>query len=193
MASPQSVRQYLAHWFQLGRKVIGQHQQWCPQPVIRGDRYSTEFETCWSELLTAGDANVYLESTEQTLAELLSEAWEIKVCSRCPLLVPTKIHGIQAGSCPCSELATWPNLEIPMPRLPVDSQVHLSQIRDRIQTIQVPDVESPPCLVHNPAIQSLAVQTAVDLQLAKAEPETPKTTDLGSLRDRLRHHPSLSE
>lgn len=178
---------------------MGQHQQWCPQPVVRGDRYSAEFETCWAEILATGETNAYLESTEQTLAELLSEAWEIKVCSRCPLLVPTRIHGVQGGSCPCSELATWPNLDIPVPRLPVDSQAQLSQICDRIQTTknQNSDVAPLPCLAHSlnhdPLLQSLAVQTAIDLRIAKTRPKPTEQSELGSLRDRLRHHPSLSE
>lgn len=170
MATTEQVRQYLAHWFQLGRRVFGKSNiEWCPQTVIQGDRYSAEFEACWSAILEHGGEDCYLESTEQTLAQLLSASWELEPCSRCPLLVPIKVNGIQTGACPCSELSSWPNFEVPMPRLPVDSQARLTHICDRVQ--QSPgftgDTERP-CKRY-PLPQSIALQTAIELQLAKDE------------------------
>jgi hypothetical protein len=53
MASEQEVRQYLAYWFQLGKKVLIRNGQesLLPQPVIQGDRYSQAFEDCWQQIL----------------------------------------------------------------------------------------------------------------------------------------------
>ncbi|MEM8638790.1 MAG: hypothetical protein AAGG51_08270 [Cyanobacteria bacterium P01_G01_bin.54] len=168
MASPQQVRQYLAHWFQLGRQVLSHKEgTYCPASVIQGDRYSPEFEACWSTLMQSGGADLYLEGTEQTIAELLSSAWEINLCSRCPLLVPVKVQGIQPGACPCSTLSTWPNLELPAPRLPINSQTQLTQICDRIQT--PPPAEPLPDCPHYPLPQSLMLQTAIAAQIAMGQ------------------------
>lgn len=44
--------------------------------------------------------------------------------------------GVQSGPCPCFDLPTWPNLDLPLPRLPVDSRSHLEQIRARLSRQQ---------------------------------------------------------
>ncbi|MDX2229022.1 MAG: hypothetical protein NW220_05270 [Leptolyngbyaceae cyanobacterium bins.349] len=136
MASEQQVRQYLAYWFQLGKGIVveGKQQTLLPRPVIQGNRYSPEFEATWQQILaeTAGDC--YLEGTSQTIAELLTPAWEINPCARCSMPVPFHSPGLPPVlECPCSDLPDWPNTEAPLPREPIDTHTQLGQIRDRLR------------------------------------------------------------
>jgi hypothetical protein len=87
MATEQQVRQYLAYWFQLGKKVFTHNGQVAllPYPVIEGDRYSGKFEECWQQLLLPETGDCYLEGTRQTIQELLSPAWDIHPCARCAM------------------------------------------------------------------------------------------------------------
>ncbi len=135
MATPYDVRQYLAYWFQLGKQVIAvdRSQSIAPSAVITGDRYSDAFETCW-QYIQADPSAYYLEGTTQTIAELLSSKWELTPCARCSMPIPMPSLGLSdSGSCPCSDLPTWPNLELPQPRSPVNSHKTLSNIHDRLQ------------------------------------------------------------
>ena len=138
MASEQEVKQYLAYWFQLGKKVYVRNGQDALQPASILKRngtdtgYSHEFEACWQQIRTAGMGNCYLEGTNQTLAEMLTQQWEISACARCEMPIPVQSAGIPDPSCPCDDLSTWPNTELPQPRSPVDSQSRLSGIRDRL-------------------------------------------------------------
>ncbi|MBF2047998.1 MAG: hypothetical protein IGS54_11645 [Elainella sp. C42_A2020_010] len=137
MASPEQVKQYLAYWFQLGKPLIfDQGESVLPQPVVEGDHYSPEFEACWQRILASGGSNCYLDGTIQTIGELLSEKWEMAGCARCGMPVPMLSLGVQSGPCPCFDLPTWPNLDLPLPRLPVDSRSHLEQIRARLSRQQ---------------------------------------------------------
>lgn len=135
MASEQEVRQYLAYWLQLGKRVIVNNgeQVLKPKIVIQSDQYSQEFENCWQQLKSSNSlSESYLEGTEQSIAELLSPAWEMNSCARCamPVLIPSV--GVPSLSCPCNDLPTWPNTEVPAPRSPVNSQAQLADIRDRL-------------------------------------------------------------
>jgi hypothetical protein len=134
MASSSQVKQYLAYWFQLGKKAIVQNgqQSLLPQPVIQGDRYSREFEDCWQFLLSPESGDCYLEGTSQTIDQLLSSEWELADCPRCEMPVPLREIGLQDAGCPCSDLLTWPNLELPLPRSPVNTQQHLGELRRRL-------------------------------------------------------------
>lgn len=134
MAASAQVRQYLAYWFQLGKKLLihGGKEALLPQPVIQGDRYSDAFEACWQRVTSAEAGDCYLEGTHQTIAELLSPAWEINPCARCAMPVPLPNLGVQSLDCPCSDLSFWPDTSMPLPRSPVNSQVQLAQIRDRL-------------------------------------------------------------
>lgn len=139
MASEAEVKRYLAYWFQLGKKVVSQHQQKAllPQPVFRGDRYSREFERCWETIVTSKNGDFYLEGTDCSVKELLSPAWEIIPCARCKMPIALRHGRIASSSCPCSDLLDWPNTELPQPRSPVDSRSHLQQIRDRLEQTQL--------------------------------------------------------
>lgn len=133
MASPDQVKQYLAYWFQLGKRLIFvKGQAILPQPVIEGDHYSAEFEACWQQALASGGKDCHLDGTFQTIADLLSENWDLVDCARCGMLVPMLNVGVQSDPCPCFDLPTWPNTDLPKPRLPIDSRVQLDQIRARL-------------------------------------------------------------
>lgn len=134
MANKQEVKKYLAHWFQLGKKVIvGQnHYSFLPSTVLNGDRYSQEFENCWQKILSLETRDCYLEGTQETIAQLLTPSWEILPCGRCAMPVPIKTTGLPSNSCPCYYMLTWPNSDLPAPRCPVNSQDHLTSIRDRL-------------------------------------------------------------
>jgi hypothetical protein len=135
MASEQQVKQYMAYWFQLGKRVLirGGQETLLPKTVIQGDRYSPEFEECWRRVKSSDAGDCYLESTSQTIAELLSPTWEVNPCSRCSMPVPVKSLGIANLECPCVDVPDWPNTEIPQPRAPIDTQASLGQIRDRLR------------------------------------------------------------
>ena len=134
MASEQEVRQYLAYWFQLGKKVLIRNGQesLLPHRVIRGDRYSEEFEDCWRRLLLPESGDCYLEGTEETVAELLKPGWNVSPCARCDMPIPVHSVGMPPLSCPCNDLSSWPNTSVPAPRSPVNTQAQLTDIRNRL-------------------------------------------------------------
>ena len=137
MASEQKVKRYLAYWFLLGKKVLlcnGQ-QAILPQPVMQGDCYSSEFERCWQRIISPDSGDCYLEGTEQSIEQLLTSAWDITPCARCNMPVPMIDLGMQSPNCPCYDLLTWPNTELPKPRSPVDNSTHLSKIQARLNTM----------------------------------------------------------
>jgi hypothetical protein len=134
MASEQQVKEYLAYWFQLGKKVLlhNGRETILPQPITEGDRYSAKFENCWQKILAREGKNCYLEGTNQTIEQLLAPTWDVTSCARCGMPVPTIDLGMQPLSCPCDDLNNWPNSELPRPRSPVDSKAHLGKIQVRL-------------------------------------------------------------
>ena len=141
MASTDQVRQYLAYWMQLGKSVvIGNSKssrdsaKMLPQPVLQGDRFSPAFEDCWQQLMAGNLNKAHLEGTEQSLGELLTPDWDLSACARCSMPVPVKTLGVPSLSCPCHDLPSWPNTELPLPRSPISNQTQLDQIRDRLRS-----------------------------------------------------------
>ena len=134
MASEQQVKRYLAYWFQLGKKVLIRNGDSAvlPQPVIAGDRYSDDFERIWQLILSPESGDCYLDGTHQTIAELLMPKWVIEPCVRCEMPVPIINIGLPPELCPCNDLPTWPNTEIPAPREPISNHKQLRSIRDRL-------------------------------------------------------------
>ncbi|ADI65797.1 hypothetical protein [Trichormus azollae] len=132
MANKQDVKKYLAHWFQLGKKVIvgNGEASLLPTSVLNGERYSPEFEECWEKIISLKISECYLEGTQETIAELLTPTWEVLACGRCAMPIPIKTMGMPSLLCPCFYLSTWPNNELPSPRCPVNSQDQLTDIRD---------------------------------------------------------------
>jgi len=141
MASPDQVKRYLAHWLQLGRKIYTHNgdRSVLPDPVIEGNRYSKAFEDCWQTLSSDDSGECYLEDTDQTIAELLTAQWEIILCCRCAMPVPMTVGSMESKNCPCINFSSWPNLDLPLPRSPVDNKTALSSIRQRLlQTSEKP-------------------------------------------------------
>ncbi len=138
MASEHDVKRYLAHWFQLGKPLVVRNGQdtVLPTSVIRGDRYSAEFEALWQQVTAPDAGDCYLQGTSQTIAELLTTRWEIDPCARCAMLVPMQSFGLPPEECPCSDLPTWPNTELPMPRSPVSTTGRLGNLRDRLNSVE---------------------------------------------------------
>ncbi|MEY2977555.1 MAG: hypothetical protein ACO3NK_01235 [Prochlorotrichaceae cyanobacterium] len=134
MASDRQVRTYLACWFQLNRGVILHEtgERLCPEPVVLQSNYSQAFEDCWTRLLSRQGQNCYLEGTNQTIAELMSESWDFMACPRCTLPIPVPKCPVLHISCPCAELHTWPNNQLPLPRQPLNSQNSLGHICERV-------------------------------------------------------------
>ncbi|MCU0570519.1 MAG: hypothetical protein MUF49_28590 [Oculatellaceae cyanobacterium Prado106] len=134
MASPDQVKQYLAFWFQLGKHLMVRNGQeaYRPSVVVQGDRYSPEFEACWQRAMQLEGKDCYLEGTLESLDQLLSPGWEITLCARCDVPVPTITLGVPPLTCPCADLPLFPNHEVPPPHLPADPQVQLTRIRDRL-------------------------------------------------------------
>ncbi len=89
MATKQEVKGYLAYWFQLGKKVITGNgkARILPKSVLNGDRYSEEFEECWQKIISPESGDCYLEGTHETIAELLTPAWDMLPCGRCNMPV----------------------------------------------------------------------------------------------------------
>lgn len=135
MASLIEVKHYLAHWFQLGKRVLSDSGQesYKPQTVIQGNRFSPEFEQVWDEILKAEGESLFLEGTDETIAELLSPEWDMMSCARCGMPVPVPQVERSERVCPCNDLSTWPNEEIPQPRLPIDSSQRLARLRERLK------------------------------------------------------------
>jgi hypothetical protein len=135
MATKQEIKNYLAYWFQLGKKVVTVNGEasFLPQPVLKGDRYSDEFEECWQKILSSS-GDFYLEGTHETISELLTPAWEVLPCSRCEMPVPMRNLGMPPLLCPCSDLGNWPNTDLPLPRSPIDNQEQLMLIRHRLES-----------------------------------------------------------
>ncbi|AIE72707.1 MULTISPECIES: hypothetical protein [unclassified Synechocystis] len=133
MADATEVKNYLGHWFQLGRGIVfpKSNEIVLPNPIFAGQVFSSAFEDCWQRILTSRD-DCYLEGTEETLQNLLTNAWEIVGCARCALPVPLPRHQIPSCLCPCVELESWPNLELPLPRLPVNGACTLRKIQERL-------------------------------------------------------------
>ncbi|NER26752.1 MAG: hypothetical protein F6J89_03760 [Symploca sp. SIO1C4] len=137
MASEQQVKRYLCYWFQLGKRIVINNgtSTLLPQKVVEGDRYSYEFENIWQQIISLERGDCYLEGTTQTIGELLEPRWDIEPCARCDMPVPMINLGMLPAPCPCSDLLTWPNSELPVPREPLCSQEHLNGIRNRLHQI----------------------------------------------------------
>ena len=136
MATTTQVKNYLAYWFQLGKQVVTDdgRTHYRPETVIAGDRFSPAFEACWTEILQTAGKGCNLEGNDQTIDELLSSKWDVINCARCDMLVPTPEVALEPVLCPCNDLPSWPNEELPKPRLPVDSQRQLSAMSARLSS-----------------------------------------------------------
>lgn len=135
MASALEVKQYLAHWFQLGKKVYLHNGDvsLLPNNIFYNTNYSAEFEQCWDLITSARSGDCYLEDTDQTIDELLTPQWELVDCARCSMLIPLKVVGVPPENCPCINLPHWPNHEVPVPRSQLAVRSKLANIQDRLE------------------------------------------------------------
>lgn len=141
MAEAEKVRQYLACWFQLGKKVIVPrlNLEILPKRIFQGKDYSPEFEAVWQLITDEKNGDCYLEGTNHTIRDLLSPRWEVIDCARCDMPVPVVETGVQESSCVCGDMENWPNNELPPPRMPVDDKEILRRISQSLQ--QPPDLD----------------------------------------------------
>ncbi len=156
MASRETVKNYCAQWLQLGKKIIfsGHDRAVGLKNVVQGEGYSPEFESFWYAISGKYAREAYLEDTDETIHDLLSERWELLPCPRCRLLSACISLGVrQAQDCPCHGLDNHPNLDMVMPHVPVRTQKHLGAIRDRLVNKEeqefyaaIEDLENPVCL-----------------------------------------------
>ncbi len=153
MASPEQVRAYLAYWFQLGKPVLCDGQRppqnhreassWLPTPIFSHGQYSQSFEACWQQIMVTEGCDCHLAGTTQTIADLLSPQWDIEPCARCALPVPLPIGHIAHQPCPCNDLPQWPNTEVPSPRAAINSDRHLTDLRDRLTQVNLDPSKDP--------------------------------------------------
>jgi len=136
MANSQFVKDYIAQWLQLGKQVMVGSAAVAPVPVRLADGYTPEFEHLWRWLASAAIApQAYLAGTDQTIAQLLSDRWEIVPCARCYTLIPTPLFAIgSCPPCPCHDLPHLPNLDLVIPHPPVSAQVQLAEVADRLRS-----------------------------------------------------------
>lgn len=135
MATEQQVKLYLAYWFQVGKRVLLRNgdEALLPKPIFSGNSYSQEFENCWRRLQEPQSGECFLEGTEQTIQQLLSSAWEIVECAKCKMPIPMSHLSNLSPGCPCFDISSWPNLELPLPHQPADNGKSLRDICQRLQ------------------------------------------------------------
>lgn len=133
MASVDQVQSFLAYWFQLGKPVLLQRENTLclPSPVFQGAELSPAFQACWQRIM-AEPKQSFLSGTDDSIATLLSDQYDIEDCARCNMPTPMPVRGIASPTCPCTDLPSWPNDEIPQPREAVSTQTHLDDIRQRL-------------------------------------------------------------
>jgi len=142
MANSQSTKDYIAQWLQLGKQVIVGNAPVAQVPIRLADGYTPEFENLWRWLASAAIApQAYLSGTDQTIAQLLSDRWEILPCARCHTLMPTPAFSVgSCPPCPCHDLPHLPNLDLVIPHPPVSSQAQLAQVAERLRSQSATEV-----------------------------------------------------
>ena len=138
MASQDQIRNFLAHWFQLGKPVVlAENRGEClPDPIFQQGCYSQSFEDCWHKIMVTSGRDCYLKGTTQSIAEMLSPVWDITPCARCEMPIAMPTAGVMTALCPCDDLPTWPNTDVPMPRTAVNSDQRLTDLRQRLGEVK---------------------------------------------------------
>ncbi|MCA1904320.1 MAG: hypothetical protein CV045_00895 [Cyanobacteria bacterium M5B4] len=132
MANKNEVKQYLAYWMQLGRKLILSDRVVSLDQVIAGDHYTTRFEEIWQEGEARPEA-ASLEGANISLEQLFSANYELLSCPRCDLPLPSLTLGPRSAQpCPCDDLNLWPNFDTVPPRQPVNTTDQLRSIYQRL-------------------------------------------------------------
>ncbi|NJN75521.1 MAG: hypothetical protein HC796_03880 [Synechococcaceae cyanobacterium RL_1_2] len=136
MADPNTVKKYIAYWFQLGKSVIVNKTGHSLKPNHIFDRgtYSQEFEQIWDLIQNPSMGDCYLDGTPQTIQDLLKSQWNIENCSRCEMPIPQLDRGVSPCYCPCADMMSWPNLELPLPRSPINNNHHLHGLINKLDS-----------------------------------------------------------
>lgn len=139
MATQEQVRSFLAHWFQLGKPVVlaDNDKECLPCPVYYKNSYSQSFEDCWQQIMSTEGEGCYLKGTTQTVADMMSTGWDITSCARCDMPVAVPSVGMMKSPCPCFDLHTWPNYDVPTPRMAIDDGHHLGEIQRRLDELKM--------------------------------------------------------
>jgi hypothetical protein len=135
MASRTLVKNYIAQWMQMGKSVSlsTQGEQVSIYKILNGEEYSSLFNKLWDEISTTKADQAYLDGTDQTIDDLLSDRWEIIGCARCSLLVPSLDLGPRVPvCCPCDDLPSHPNLDLVAPHVPVKLSTAINGLCDRL-------------------------------------------------------------
>ncbi|MEM1252059.1 MAG: hypothetical protein AAGI69_06465 [Cyanobacteria bacterium P01_H01_bin.21] len=134
MASPREVQNYLAYWFQLGKSVHISNGRTTerPTPVLEGHQFSRAFQNCWQDIMAVGGRDCYLDGTTETIEQLLSSRWEITSCARCSIPVAMSNVMPVAQLCPCGDIDTWPNDDLPAPHMPINNSKHFNRLKTRL-------------------------------------------------------------
>lgn len=158
MASVQKVQTFLAYWFQLGKPVVLQHRKTdcLPTPVFQGAQFSSAFQACWQQIMEHPEQS-FLQGTDENLATLLSDEWEIEGCARCTMPLPMPVRGIKLSPCPCADLPTWPNADMPLPRAAVCTQTQLDSLCQRLNDPPAANRDRlQKAFVHSPGLPLIA-------------------------------------
>lgn len=121
MASLTEVKHYLACWFQLGKEVVLSDpagvRRIKPERILSTQQLSSEFEDCWQTIYSSA-SHCSLEGTDESIADLLTDRWEMTQCARCQLYIALPVRGLATEwtPCPCANLSHWPNFETLPPR-----------------------------------------------------------------------------
>ncbi|MFN3361121.1 MAG: hypothetical protein ACK421_06840 [Pseudanabaenaceae cyanobacterium] len=132
MATAREVKEYLAYWMQLGRKLVIGDRVVQLDRVIAGDHYTTRFEELWQEG-QAHPTTTCLEGSNVTLQQLLAPNYELLECPRCDLPVPSASLGPRSVQpCPCDDLNIWPNFDTVPPHPPINTASQLRSLQERL-------------------------------------------------------------
>jgi hypothetical protein len=147
MATQDQVREFLAHWFQLGKPVVlAEDRGEClPSPMFYKGGYSQSFEDCWHQIMVTSGQGCYLRAPPKALPPCSRPPGNCRLCplrdarryshfgpEYLPLPLPRSPHLAQHGGAhapPCGGRRT-----------------HLSQIQERLEQVAKP----PPLLPRGP-------------------------------------------
>ena len=146
MATESQIKQYLACWLQVGKRVIHDdgEQDFHPPKILNDSGYSQEFEDWWDDVCQNA-SHWHLEGCDRALDALFSPHWDIVECPLCVMPVPKLVAGVNDASCTCSDLELWPNLDLPKPHTPEDTHYKLKSLRDKLRLLEGEENLIPKC------------------------------------------------
>ncbi len=137
MASESQVKEYLACWLQVGKRILHDsgNREFHDPRIVNKRGYTSEFESWWDEFRENAH-HWHLEGCNNALDVLFTPQWDIVDCALCVMPVPKLVAGVNDPNCTCSDLELWPNLEIPKPHTPNDMQDKLTKLRKKLRILE---------------------------------------------------------